>query len=74
MDLFDNSSAQLHELQQMHLIHASLAVYRAGQEHAVQPLQQSVVFFPVIPLVLGFSHSWDGDNSETRSSGGETSF
>lgn len=45
----------------MHLIHILSAVYRAGQEHAVQPIQQSV-FFPVIPLVLGFAHSWDRDN------------
>jgi len=53
----------------MHLIPILLAIYKAGQEHAVQQLEHSVVFFPVVPLALGFSHFWDRDDSERGKQG-----
>lgn len=46
----------------MYLIHILLAFYKAGQEHAVQQLKQSI-FFPIVLLVLGFSYFWDRGNS-----------
>lgn len=69
MDLFASFSAELQEWQSMHLIHVLLAIYKAGQEHTVEQIEQSVVFFPIVPLVLGFSHLWDRDNSEPGKQG-----
>lgn len=69
LDLFASSSAQLQEWQEMHLIHILLAIYKAGQAHAVQQLEQSVVFCPIVLLVVGFLHFWDRDNSESGKQG-----
>lgn len=49
----------------MHLIHILLAIYKAGQAHAVQQLEQSVVFCPIVLLAVGFLHFWDRGNSES---------
>lgn len=35
----------------------------------MQQLEQSVVFFPIVPLVLGFSLFCDRDNSEPGKQG-----
>lgn len=53
----------------MLLIHILLAIYKAGQAHAVQQLEQSVVFCPTVLLAVGLLHFWDRDNSEPGKQG-----